>query len=76
MLALGDQYQRFEQVILILGEILQKKYINENTGKMLATFIKHASNDATLGPHFKTIFDNKLSNEAKERITQAIQFAA
>lgn len=74
LLVLGEQFQRFEQVILILGEILQKKYVNENTGKLLATFIKNASIDANLGPVFKTIYDNKLSNEAKERIQQAIQF--
>ena len=67
-LALGEQFQRIEQIVLILGEILQKKYIKEDTGKLLATFVKNASVDPTIGPHFKTIFDNKLSNEAKERI--------
>jgi endoglucanase Acf2 len=37
---LGDQYQRFEQVVLILGEILDKKYVENDTGAKLARFIK------------------------------------
>ena len=28
---LGEQYQRFEQVILILAEIAKQKYLNETT---------------------------------------------
>ena len=58
---IGEQYQRFEQVVVILGEILDKKYITEQTGVKLATFIKNAAADPNLGAHFKVIYENKLS---------------
>lgn len=72
LVVLGDQYQRFEQVITILGDILDKKYVEQETGLKLATFIKQLATDGNLGPHFKTIFDNKLSAEAKARIEKAV----
>ena len=73
LLVIGDQFQRFEQVILIIGEILNKKYINEEkTGLKIAQFLKKAAVDPSLSQTFKTIFDNKLSAESKERIQQAI----
>lgn len=75
LVLLGDQYQRFEQVITILGEILDKKYIEVETGAKLANFVKNIANDANLGPHFKTIFDNKLSQDAKARFEKALTFA-
>ncbi len=58
---MGEQYERFEKVILILSDILDKKYVDENTGRTLASFTKQMANDANLGSHFKTIYDNKLS---------------
>lgn len=59
---------------MILGEILDKKYVENETGAKLATFIKKLAGDANLGPHFKVIFDNKLSAEAKGRIEKAMSF--
>jgi len=60
---------------LILGEILDKKYITEETGAKLASFVKHIANDANLGPHFKTIYDNKLSQDSQNRFQKALTFA-
>ena len=61
---------------MLLGEILNKKFVTEETGLRLTNFLKQVAADANLGPHFKTIYENKLSNESKERITQALNFAA
>ncbi len=63
-LVLGDQFQRFELVILILSEILQKKYLEDETGMKLARFLQGIANDPQLGPHFKVIYDNKVTEEA------------
>jgi len=72
---IGDQYQRFEQLVVILGEILDKKYITEQTGVKLAGFIKQATADPNLGSHFKVIYENKLSQESQARIQKAMNFA-
>lgn len=71
-LVLGESNQRLEHVMVIIGTVLQKKYVDEQTGLKLATFVKNASVDATLGPLVKVVFDNKLAQDAKDRITQAV----
>lgn len=72
LVLLGDQYQRLEQVVVILGEVLDKKFVEIETGVKLATFLKQLATDANLGLHFKTIYDNKLTPESKARIEKAI----
>jgi hypothetical protein len=39
-LALGDQYQRFEQIVVLLGDILYEKQVDQVTGMKLALFVK------------------------------------
>jgi hypothetical protein len=39
-LVLGENYANFERVVLILSEILQKKYLKDETGVKLATLVK------------------------------------
>jgi hypothetical protein len=73
LLVFGDQYQRFEQVFMIFGEILNKKYIKEETGIKLALFIKKITVDPNFSSAFLTVFD-KLSHEAKERIQLAVKY--
>ena len=75
LLILGEQYQHFELVVLILSEVMQKKYLNEETGVKLARIVQHLAQDAVMGPHFKAIFENKLTVEAKERLENALKFA-
>ncbi len=74
LLVLGEQYQRFEKLIEIIGEVLHKKYVKEETGVKFAKFLKSAASDANLGSHFKTIYENKLSAESKKRIEEALSF--
>ena len=75
LVVLGDQYQRFDLVIGLMGEVINKKFVNEETGVRLANFVKQVAGDATMGPRFRTVFEN-LSNESKERIQQALNFTA
>ena len=72
---LGEQFQRFEKLILILGEILQKKYVKEETGIKFAQFLKKAASDANLSAGLQQIIENKLSQESKERILQALNYS-
>ena len=51
---------------------MDKKYLNETTGPKLAQFLKHLAADQNLGPQFKVVFDHKLNEKAKERISQAL----
>ncbi len=74
LLIIGDQYQRFEMLIVILGEVLNKKYVKEETGVLFAQFLKNAASDSVFSGPFKTIFDNKLSAESKQRIQDALNF--
>lgn len=60
--------------MVILGEVLDKKYVEIETGKKLALFIKNLAADANLGLHVKTIFDNKLTAESRGRIEKAMSF--
>lgn len=53
---LGEQYQRFEQVILILADISKQKYLNEATVPKIQALVKNISSDATFGPQFQLIF--------------------
>jgi importin-5 len=63
ILIVGDQYQRLEQLVIILGTVLQKKYVEDETGLKLARFIKNALSDANVGPHVTT-YASKLPKEA------------
>lgn len=73
-LVFGEQFQRFELVILVLAEILQKKYVEDETGLKLARFLQGVASDSQLGPHFKAIFDNKVTEEAQKRLSQALSY--
>jgi len=59
-------------VILIIGEMLNKKYIKEETAMVFAQFLKHAAGVPELSAQFKLIFDNKLSQESRQRIQEAL----
>jgi len=52
LIVLGEQYQRFEQVVILLSDITQKKYVSEETGAKLSQLLKGMANDATFGPQF------------------------
>ncbi len=46
----GEQYQNFERIIILLSDITQKKYVNDETGAKLANLISSISKDQTFGP--------------------------
>jgi hypothetical protein len=50
LLILGDQYQHFERIVILLSDIVQKKYVTDETGAKLASVILGMSKDATFGP--------------------------
>ena len=68
MLVLGSNYEHLEKLVEILSEILNKKYVDEGTGKSLALFLKNSLADQTLSPMISTVIQNKLSQEGKDRI--------
>ena len=49
---LGDQYQRFEQVVLILSDIARQKYLNEATIPKICSLVQGISSDGNFGPLF------------------------
>jgi len=70
---LGEQYQRFEQVILILAEIAKQKYLNETTVPKIQSLLKGISVDPNFGPQFQLIYQNKLTEEQQQRLKLAIE---
>lgn len=70
---LGEQFQRFEQVILILADIAKAKYLNEATVPKLQMLAKSISSDATFGPQFTLIYQNKLTEEQQQRLKLLIE---
>ncbi len=72
-LILGEQFQRFEQIVLILAEISNKKYLSETTVPKLATLLQGMAADANFGPQFQLIYQNKLTEEQKERLNQVLK---
>lgn len=71
-LVLGEQYQRFEQIVILLSEITNEKYVTEETGKKLATIIKNMASHETFSQQFWTIVNNKLVEKAQNNIKNAI----
>lgn len=68
LLILGEQYQHFERIVILLSDITQKKYVTDETGLKLAGLIANMSKDPNFGPQFQTIYQNKLTSEQQERI--------
>lgn len=71
---LGEQYQRFEQIVILLSDITQKKYVSDETGIKLTNIIKGMANDATFSAQFNTVCTNKLTVDQQERIKAALSF--
>lgn len=74
LLILGDQYQYFERIVILLSDIIQKKFVTEETGLKLAAIISNMSKDPNFGPQFQTIYQNKLTSEQQDRINTALKF--
>jgi len=66
---IGAEGQRFEKIMLIIGEVLNKKYVKDETGLKLIHFVKQVASDTTMSQHFKQIFDNKMNEESQKNIT-------
>jgi len=65
---------RFEQTVIIIGDIFREKYLNTETQKRLATCIKKLANDPNLQGPFKNIYDTKLSEKSQARLNNAMKF--
>lgn len=72
---LGQDYQRFEQVVILLSDIANKKYLNDETAPKIATIIQNMAADGTFGPRFQLIYQNKLTVEQQERLNNAPKLA-
>ena len=59
--------------MILLSDIIQKKYVTEETGLKLAAIISKMSQDTNLGPQFQTIYHSKLTSEQQERINTALK---
>lgn len=71
-LVIGEQYQRFEQIVILLSEITNEKYVTPETGHKLATILKNMASNPTFSEQFWTIVNNKLVEKAKNNIQNAI----
>jgi hypothetical protein len=49
---LGQSYERFELIVVLLSEIYDKKYLNDETIPRLTALIQNMAKDATFGPQF------------------------
>jgi len=67
----GSSGERLEQVVMILGEICQKKYADEATLKRLGAFVQKASGDA----NFVAVCEAKLKEESKIRLQEVVKHA-
>lgn len=76
LLVLGEQYQNFERIVILLADITQKKYVSDETGVKLAGIIQNMSKDPTFGPQFQLIYQNKLTADQQERINLALKFGS
>ncbi len=56
MALLGANYERFELIVILLSEIYDKKYLNEETVPKLTAIIQNMAKDATFGPQFQVIY--------------------
>ena len=70
----GQDMSRFEQTVIIIGDIFREKYLNTETQKRLATCIKKLANDPNLQGPFKNIYDTKLSEKSQARLNNAMKF--
>ena len=73
-LLFGADGSRFEQVVMIIGDIFKEKYLKKDTQSRLAKVIKHMAQDPAFQAPFKTIFDTKLSEKAKGRLNDAMKY--
>jgi hypothetical protein len=60
---LGQNYERFEQIVLLLSEIYDKKYLNDETAQRLTVLIQNMAKDGNFGPQFNVIYQNKLTQQ-------------
>ena len=70
---LGQSYERFELIVILLSEIYDKKYLNDETIPKLGALIQNMAKDATFGPQFQVIYQNKLTAQQQERLNYGIQ---
>jgi hypothetical protein len=49
---LGQSYERFELIVVLLSEIYDKKYLNDETIPRLTALIQNMAKDGTFGPQF------------------------
>jgi hypothetical protein len=63
-LVLGDNFERLEQFVVILGTACVKKFSEPETLDMMAVIIANLSQDANLAAQFKTLCESKLNEES------------
>jgi len=72
LMAVGSNFERFDHIVYILGEIFQKKFMNEELKPRIIACLKKIASDQSVQERFNLAF-NKLSKEAKERIQLALK---
>lgn len=66
----GQNYERLEQYVVILGEICHKKQSDAITLDTLSVIIANISQDNNLANTFKTLCDAKLSPEGRQNVLE------
>lgn len=67
---LGNNYERLEQFVVILGEVCNKKQSDSITLDMFAVIIANLSQDANLGGTFKTLCEAKLKADGSQSLIE------
>lgn len=58
---------------MILIEIANKKFLTEECVPRLAENLKKLGADATFGPVFQNIYNNKIAEDQKNRVTEFLK---
>ena len=67
---LGQQCERLETFVRILGTICSKKQCDSLTRKMLAVVIANLSTDQNLGTTFQQLCQGKFNEEQTSKVTE------
>jgi hypothetical protein len=67
---LGENNERLEQIVVILGEICTKKQSDAITLDMLSVIIANISQDGGLANAFKQLCETKLKEESRNHMME------
>lgn len=70
---MGANAERLEMIVKILSEILEKKYLKDETAPLLAMEVKKLAQNPNLSAQFQAVFAT-LKDDKKSNIEKAMNF--